>query len=78
MTIQTDRRTVSDRGVNFNAVSPGFFATRGVRVLAGRDFDQLEWQRFTAFPDLDRGQMTRHSVTVLTSHSERLSIHSDV
>jgi hypothetical protein len=37
-----------------------------------------EWQRFTAFPDLDHGQMTRHSVTVLTSHSGRLSIHSDV
>ena len=34
VTIQTDRRTVSDRGVNFNAVSPGFFATLGVRVLA--------------------------------------------
>jgi hypothetical protein len=42
VTIQTDRRTVSDRGVNFNAVSPGFFATRGVRVLAGRDFDQSD------------------------------------
>jgi predicted permease len=39
VTIQTDRRTVSDRGVNFNAVSPGFFATLGVRLLAGRDFD---------------------------------------
>ncbi len=42
VTIQTDRRTVSDRVVNFNAVSPGFFATLGVRVLAGRDFDQSD------------------------------------
>ena len=42
VTIQTDRRTVSDRAVNFNAVSPGFFATLGVRVLAGRDFDQSD------------------------------------
>jgi predicted permease len=42
VTIQTDRRTVSDGGVNFNAVSPGFFATLGVRVLAGRDFDQSD------------------------------------
>jgi predicted permease len=42
VTIQTDRRTVSDRSVNFNAVSPGFFATLGVRVLAGRDFDQSD------------------------------------
>jgi predicted permease len=41
-TIQTDRRIVSDRTVNFNAVSPGFFATLGVRLLAGRDFDQSD------------------------------------
>jgi predicted permease len=41
-TIQTDRRIVSDRSVNFNAVSPGFFATLGVRLLAGRDFDQRD------------------------------------
>jgi predicted permease len=41
-TIQTDRRIVSDRSVNFNAVSPGFFATLGVRLLAGRDFDQSD------------------------------------
>jgi predicted permease len=33
---------VTDGTVNFNAVSPGFFATLGVRVLAGRDFDQSD------------------------------------
>jgi predicted permease len=42
VTIQTDRRTVSDGGINFNAVSPGFFTTLGVRLLAGRDFDQRD------------------------------------
>ncbi len=42
VTIQTDSRTVSDRSVNFNAVSPGFFATLGVRLLVGRDFDQSD------------------------------------
>ena len=42
VTIQTDRRMVSDGSINFNAVSPGFFATLGVRVLAGRDFDQRD------------------------------------
>src|SRR6202011_2934174 len=42
VTLQTDRRIVSDRSVNFNAVSPGFFATLGVRILAGRDFDQSD------------------------------------
>ena len=38
ITIQTDRRIVTDH-VNLNAVSPGFFSTLGIRILAGRDFD---------------------------------------
>jgi predicted permease len=42
VTIQTDRRFVTDGGVSFNAVSPGLFATLGVRLLAGRDFDQRD------------------------------------
>src|SRR5579864_3574254 len=42
VTMQTDRRVVSDGSINFNAVSPGFFATLGVRVLAGRDFDKSD------------------------------------
>jgi predicted permease len=37
--MQTDHRTVTDGIINFNAVSPGFFSTLGVRLLAGRDFD---------------------------------------
>ncbi len=44
VTIQADRRFVTDGpAVNFNAVSPGFFATLGVRVVAGRDFDQSDY-----------------------------------
>ena len=39
MTIQTDRRMTTDRDVNLNAISPGFFATLGIKVVAGRDFD---------------------------------------
>jgi predicted permease len=39
VTMQTDHRSVTDGIINFNAVSPGFFSTLGVRVLAGRDFD---------------------------------------
>jgi predicted permease len=42
VTMQSDRRTVTDGTINFNAVSPGFFATLGVRMLAGRDFDQSD------------------------------------
>ena len=41
VTIQTDRRFVTD-GLNFNAVSPGFFSTFGVHLLAGRDFNQSD------------------------------------
>jgi predicted permease len=40
VTMQTDRRIVSNGSINFNAVSPGFFATLGVRVISGRDFNQ--------------------------------------
>ncbi len=32
MTIQTNQRTVTDRDVNLNAVSPGFFTTLGIRT----------------------------------------------
>jgi len=39
VTIQTGRRFVTDRDINLNGVSPGFFATLGVRILDGRDFD---------------------------------------
>ena len=38
ITIQTDRRIVTEN-VNLDAVSPGFFPTLGIRILAGRDFD---------------------------------------
>jgi len=39
MTIQTNERSTTDRSVRLNAVSPGFFATLGIRLIAGRDFD---------------------------------------
>jgi hypothetical protein len=42
MTIQTTERIVTDRMVNLNAVTPGFFATLGIRVVAGRDFDERD------------------------------------
>jgi predicted permease len=42
MTIQTNERSTTDRAVLLNAVSPGFFATLGLRVISGRDFDQRD------------------------------------
>ncbi len=44
MTIQAGKRTVTDREVHLNAVTPGFFATLGARVVAGRDFDERDSQ----------------------------------
>ncbi len=42
MTVQTDRRIATDRDVNLNAITPGFFATLGIRVVAGRDFAERD------------------------------------
>jgi predicted permease len=42
MTIQTDRRIATDRDVNLNSITPGFFATLGIRLVAGRDFDERD------------------------------------
>jgi predicted permease len=41
LTIQSNgRRFATDRDVQLNSVSPGFFATLGTRILAGRDFNE--------------------------------------
>ena len=42
VTIQADERIVSDRVVARMRVGPGFFATLGAPMVAGRDFDQRE------------------------------------
>jgi predicted permease len=39
-TIGAGERYVTDREVQMNAVSPGFFATLGARIIAGRDFNE--------------------------------------
>ena len=42
MTIEAGERIVTDREVHLNGVSPGFFATLGARIVAGRDFDERD------------------------------------
>jgi predicted permease len=39
LTIEAERRVVTDRLVHINPVSAGFFPTLGAPVIAGRDFD---------------------------------------
>src|SRR5262249_13913446 len=40
LTIQDRERFTTDREVQLNAVTPGFFATLGIRLVAGRDFNE--------------------------------------
>src|ERR1041385_4167536 len=40
LTIQSSERFTTDREVEINAVTPGFFETLGARIVAGRDFDE--------------------------------------
>jgi hypothetical protein len=42
MTIQTSDLIATDREVHMNAVTPGFFATLGTRIVAGRGFDERD------------------------------------
>jgi predicted permease len=40
LTIQNGERFATDRDVQLNAVTPGFFETLGARIVAGRDFNE--------------------------------------
>jgi predicted permease len=40
MTVQAARRIITDHDIQLNGISPGFFRTLGIRMVAGRDFDE--------------------------------------
>jgi predicted permease len=60
LTIQSGERFTTDREVQLNAVTPEFFATLGMRIVAGRDFnehDSLNVARVQqSLPVSDNGQ----------------------
>src|SRR5215471_12067168 len=63
MTIFADQTISTDRDVHLNAVTPEFFETMGIRLLAGRNFDDHDISR--------PGQPGWHSVIVSESFVRR-------
>jgi predicted permease len=55
VTIDAGRRFVTDNVVHCNAVTPGFFETLGVPVVAGRDFVDRDADETVSSPDLIAG-----------------------
>jgi predicted permease len=48
LTIESERRLLTDGVVHCNAISPGFFETLGVPVTAGRDFSDRDAREISA------------------------------
>ncbi len=42
LTVQTNERKITESMVHLNAISPEFFSTLGIRIAAGRDFDDRD------------------------------------
>ena len=56
VTIDAGRRFVTDRVVHCNAISPGFFDTLGVPMLAGRDFSDRDAREDSAIVTIEASE----------------------
>lgn len=61
MTIQSDRRFVTDRAISTLRVGPGFFNTIGLQLLAGRDFDDRDVRAVGSTDDAYRSVIVSES-----------------
>jgi putative ABC transport system permease protein len=61
LTIQSVNRIVTDRAVTRMRVGPGFFATLGTQVVAGRDFDERDVRPPGAAPTAYRSAIVNES-----------------
>jgi predicted permease len=61
LTIQSDKRFVTDGAVARMRVGPGFFSTLGTPVIAGREFDEADVRPPGAAPHVDRTAIVNES-----------------
>ena len=70
-TIDGGRRIVTDRVVHCNAISPGFFDTLGVSILAGRDFTDRDSRDSASVVSLETGDFPFRSAIINESLARR-------
>jgi putative ABC transport system permease protein len=61
LTIQSDKRFVTDGAIARMRVGPGFFATLGTTVIAGREFEEADVRAPGAAPNADRTAIVNES-----------------
>jgi predicted permease len=71
LTIQSGQRTLTEGTVHCNAITPGFFEALGVRVLAGRDFNDRDAHEVIAASSVGAGPPGFRSAIVNESFARR-------
>jgi predicted permease len=71
LTIRSGRRTLTESTVHCNAITPGFFETLGVRLLAGRDFNDRDAREVISATRVGEGPPGFRSAIVNESFARR-------